>query len=137
VVDLFDQAIIHGGQNLVDLVFAPFLDLFVVLGDEVSGCVIKRQCVEVVSDPEGGYDILNLVLVVLIDGLQIQVWRPASIDCLAVLVDLDKLEATVWPFEFDVPLLSRTLWSIIKRTQGSIPSSFGSTSTAPCLSLLR
>ncbi|WP_419633867.1 hypothetical protein, partial [Thiolapillus sp.] len=55
--------------------------------------MIKRQCIKVVSDPVGGYDILNQALVVIIDGLQIQMWRPASIDCLAVLIDLNKLEA--------------------------------------------
>ena len=93
MVDLFDQALIHGGQNLVDLMLAALLDLFVVLWNEVCGCVIKRQCIEVVSNPGSVDDILNQVLVVLIDGLQIQVWRPASIDCFAVLVDLDKLEA--------------------------------------------
>src|SRR5690606_28004094 len=93
MVDFLDQARTNSRLDFVGLLLAPGFNFLIMGWCEMLRRMVQRQGFEVAGDPRGLKNILQLFEVVVADRLQVQVGRPSSMPCLAVLIDFHELQA--------------------------------------------
>src|SRR5690554_1600867 len=92
VTDFLNQAFMHRVEDLVCLPLTTLLDLVVMLRHQLLGCVLEGYHIKVLLEPVVLKNISDQLAVVVINGLEIEVWCPASVGGLPLTIDLYELQ---------------------------------------------